>query len=264
MKLKCTKKNYIERLQNLYDSSEYFVRLDQSNKRADYWDISIDPDGVKRDIFQEFELWSSNNSELVELCFELINLTDKNDKILDYGSGPGYLFKNLLRLGLKDRNLYAFDKSDLAQASLVELGVNLIKDENQIKNNKFSLVIANHVIEHLENPTEVFRALVDALTPGGTIIIGTPDFLSPSALLFRERYRMLNEPTHIALFSQDSLLRMMRHYKLSVKSVTYPFWQSPYFDMSTFEKAFNHRTQTASPPFPGNFLLAVGTKSTKE
>jgi len=82
MKLKCTKKNYIERLQNLYDSSEYFVRLDQSNKRADYWDISIDPDGVKRDIFQEFELWSSNNSELVELCFELINLTDKNDKIL--------------------------------------------------------------------------------------------------------------------------------------------------------------------------------------
>lgn len=187
-----------------------------------------------------------------------MNLGD-GAKVLDFGSGPGFLIRNLIDLGIGKR-LYAFDQSPLAQAELLKLEVTMIEDSKNPEANQYDLIIANHVIEHLEDPISTIEDFVSWLQPNGKLLIGTPDFLSPSALLFRDRYRMLHEPTHISLFSLDSLLRMLRHYGLTVINVSYPFWQSPYFNESTLNKMLTHEKQSVSPPFVGNFLLVVAQK----
>lgn len=255
----CSKYDYIEKLQKLYSSNEFYVRLLQPQGRSDYWNQSIDPDGIVRDIFKEYDLWKENNRELINQCQSII-MSNEIECVLDFGSGPGYLILSLLDHHRSKLRLFAVEPSLLAQEHLQKKGVEVHRSVNELVNQKFDFIIANHVIEHLFEPEQTLELLIDLLKPGGKILIGTPDFLSPSALFFRERYRMLFEPTHISLFSLDSLLRLTRYLGLEVEEVQMPFWDSPYFQQKTFEKVLNHSNEKVSPAFPGNFILVTARK----
>lgn len=124
---------------------------------------------------------------------------------------------------------------------------------------KFDLIILNHVIEHLEDPVRVLKSLVSKLNEKAQIIIGTPNFDSAMAHLFRGKYRMLNEPTHISLFITDSLLRLIRDLGLKVETVQYPFFKSPYYTELNIQRILDRNHQ--SPPFFGNFIIVRATKS---
>lgn len=256
----CTQYDYIEKLQKLYSSNEFYVRLLQPQGRSDYWNQSVDPDGIARDIFKEYDLWKENNRELIEQCHSVIK-SNAFESVLDFGSGPGYLILSLLDNPHRSQLKFcAVEPSLLASEYLQERGVAVHRSADELVNYKFDFIIANHVIEHLLEPELTLQLLIDLLKPGGRILFGTPDFLSPSALFFRERYRMLAEPTHVSLFSLDSLLRLIRHLGLEVEEVQMPFWDSPYFQPKTFERVLNHANEKVSPPFPGNFLLVTAIK----
>jgi 2-polyprenyl-3-methyl-5-hydroxy-6-metoxy-1,4-benzoquinol methylase len=148
----------------------------------------------------------------------------------------------------------------LASGHLQKQGVSVHRSLTELANYQFDFIIANHVIEHISEPEQTLKLLIDLLKPGGKILIGTPDFLGPSALFFRERYRMLEEPTHISFFSLDSLLRLIRYLGLEVEEVKMPFWESPYFQSETFQIVLFHEKYKVSPPFPGNFLLVTAKR----
>jgi hypothetical protein len=90
----CTKYDYIEKLQQLYSARDFYVRLLQPEGRSDYWNQSVDPDGIARDIFEEFDLWAENNCELIKQSVSLIE-SNRFESILNFGSGPGYLILSL-------------------------------------------------------------------------------------------------------------------------------------------------------------------------
>ena len=217
MAVQANKENYIEMLQGLFSGDEYFVRLEQSNGRGDYWNPSIDPDGIQRDAANEFNKWTTNNYELFSLCKAVISELELNANILDFGCGPGHLISNLRDESSEDKLFFAYDSSLTARKYLNKNQIHVSDQPSQIKDNFYDLIILNHVIEHLDNPVEIVSILTSPMKSNGQMIIGTPDFLSPSAQLFRDRYRMLHEPTHISLFSLDSLLRMMRELGLQIE-----------------------------------------------
>jgi SAM-dependent methyltransferase len=249
-----TKLNYISGLQTLFSSTAYYARLEQESRRDDYWQDTLDPDGNLRNIQNEQEIWTKNNSELLNFLKEVI-LQNPIKNIVDFGSGPGYLLSYLKRLNIPGVQLIGVEESVIGKSISNASGLTIEDTLEDIPAESMDLVVANHVIEHLEDPVFYIKEIKRIVKRNGFVIVGTPDFLSPSAFLFRERYRMLHEPSHISLFSSDSLLRLLRDNDFAIKEIRYPFWDSPYFNQDTFQKILAHNQVPVSPPFPGNFIL---------
>lgn len=243
-----TIETYVQDLTHLYGSESYFLSLPARKTRSDYHQISIDPDGVARNSLLEEQGWILNNQELLRLINES-NCLQSGAKILDFGCGPGFLLSSL------SNNVHKFGVDSSAKA------LEMIKREEIISSNsletfvdvEFDLIIVNHVIEHLPKPVEKIEELISMLKSGGEFIIGTPDFGSAMAHHFKDNYRMLHEPSHISLFTLDSLLRLLRDLGLQILKVKFPFFDSPYFTRDNLLKILD--TGNVSPPFWGNFLL---------
>ena len=67
------------------------------------------------------------------------------------------------------------------------------------------------VIEHLERPVEALRRIHRMLSPGGLLLLTTPNYDSLYRRLFGARWWVVNcEDEHIVLFNRDSLAGMLR------------------------------------------------------
>jgi len=245
-----TKSDYLEKIQELYLGRQFFLDLQNSQPRGDYYDNSIDPDEVHRNTLQEKLTWKQNNSETILFIQQSLRQAEPA-KILDFGCGPGWLLSSLETNAEK----YGVDSSPLARRSaqrFARVG-NEIAD---LREQGFDLIISNHVLEHLPNPIETLIGLIDKLSPSGTLIIGMRDFSSAMAHKFGPKYRMLNEPTHISLFTLDSTLLLLRNLGIEITRVAFPFFDSPYFTEDNLKQIWSAKSQ--SPPFFGNFFLVEG------
>ena len=117
---------------------------------------------------------------------------------------------------------------------------------------KFDVILIHHVIEHVEEPINFIHEIKNILKNDGILILGTPNFDSGCARRFNGNYRLLNDPTHISLFSNDSMHRLLRNHNFDIKRVHYPYFETEYFSEENLYKLFN--VDDMSPPFYGNFM----------
>lgn len=123
--------------------------------------------------------------------------------VLDIGCGPGgwlgrWASAGVTRLAGVDRDIggYAGPQARLICA-------NLDLDEVDLGGERFDLVSAVEVVEHLENPGRLFRFAARQLAPGGRFLLTTPNVLSTAArlrLLLTGRVPFFDEksdPTHL-------------------------------------------------------------------
>lgn len=189
--------------------------------------------------------------ETINFIQDILNKNMVNS-VLDFGCGPGWMLRsfngNFKKVGIENSKL-----------ARVQAGIyfDVYPSISDIAG-YFDLIIINHVIEHLVNPIETMIKLCELLAPNGRIIVGTPNFASAMAVLFKEKYRMLNEPTHISLFSLDSILRLLRDLGLQIESVAEPFFEGPYYNKENLLKIDG--CLEVSPPFFGNFILISARK----
>ena len=95
----------------------------------------------------------------------------KGTKVLDYGSGPGYL----LHL-LKPKVAHAVEPDGLSHKYLSSLGATIHTDHTTLPERAFNTIIASHTIEHLpaEDLQEVLGKLMASLSPKGRMLIEVP------------------------------------------------------------------------------------------
>ena len=110
----------------------------------------------------------------------------------------------------------------------------------------------HHVIEHIKNPVTFIDEVKRILRPGGILIIGTPDFDSACARRYGKNFRLLNDPTHISLFSNDSMHRFLRDKNFRILKVEYPYFETRFFTKENLDRLFDIRKM--SPPFYGSFM----------
>ncbi len=116
----------------------------------------------------------------------------------------------------------------------------------------FDVVVMNHVIEHIPEPIAALKRIHKLLKPGGALILGTPDFDSGAARRYGSRFRLLHDPTHVSLFSLDSMHRCLRDHGFKVKRVEYPFFDTPWFTKEALLRMLDD--STISPPFYGSAM----------
>ena len=234
-------------MQSLYDSGDYFISINRGEvDSSNYWQIVKDPDGIIRNRISEEDIYIND----VDYIVNYINSLSNEGRILDIGCGFGWLLKSL------NNKLEKYGLEPDANASKIADKYCSIKnmrfEENIYPENHFDIINMHHVIEHIEDPLNTISEIKRILKPDGKLIIATPDFDSGAARLFGSKYRLLHDKTHISLFSNESMHRMLRDFNLRIYKTEYPFFNTRFFSLSNLTNLFD--TKKISPPFYGNFM----------
>ena len=93
-------------------------------------------------------------------------------------------------------------------------------------------------------------------------LIGTPNFDSACARLFKKKYRFFKDPTHISFFSDNSLFRMLDTYGFQILNIDYPYFETSHFNIKNLKKLFKKKKEKVSPSFYGNIMTFYCKKKT--
>lgn len=236
---------------------------------------TTDPDGRTRDTRSEAEAkrWAGERADVLAWLPE-------KAIVYDLGCGDGKL-----KLARPDLRVYGYDPDPTLQRLALTRGCVVTwsaahafslegatplpcsDDEN--------LPIADalwccHVVEHMETPVDDLREALTLVRSGGTVVVETPDFGSPVALEWGDRFRLLHDPTHVSLFTAESLVRMLRDLGVEVQEVAWPgYFGTPLQErreelwrpIDPYDVAMvKLKTDGVSPPAPGNVVAVRGKK----
>jgi 2-polyprenyl-3-methyl-5-hydroxy-6-metoxy-1,4-benzoquinol methylase len=167
----------------------------------------------------------------------------KGMNILDFGCGQGAFSQRLVDAGMiVDACDIDTDQIKAKVRKKVKLDLNK-KDIKASIPDKYDMVVALEIIEHLENPWKYISDCLELLNAGGIIVLSTPNISSfPSRLRFFMRGSLLAfekqdlEHGHITPLSFVQLENMFDFFKLKILEKNYagtiPLFH--FFGFSTF------------------------------
>lgn len=154
-------------------------------------------------------------------------LKDERSELLKKYIGRG---KKVLDVGCRDGTLtkYFTDGNDVLGADIDEIALSVAKsnlgirvihidlngDWRELKDEKFDVIVAGEVLEHLYYPEEVIKKVIRHLNPGGKFVGSVPNAFSIKNrlryLFGTKRYTPLSDPTHINQFHIVDLRSILR------------------------------------------------------
>ena len=233
-------------MQDLYVNLNYFATIPPDGEvgyEEGYHHTTTDPDGKTRNLLQEREQYLAGVKEITDFLKEL-----RPGKILDIGCGLGWI---LSTLG-EDWDKHGIEISKFASSHAAQFGNIHNGTLDDFTGSEFDVIIMNHVIEHLSDPIGVLKKIRRLLNPKGIFIIGTPDFDSAAARRYGSNFRLLHDPTHISLFSSDSMHRCLRDHGFKIMEVEYPYFDTPWFTKENVLRILEN--DGVSPPFYGSAM----------
>lgn len=240
----------IDRCLALYGSPDYFVHYPARPSAEEYWADKRDPDGRIRDLADERD---QRKQDLAYIA-RAVNARPTG-RVVDVGCGLGELLEQIdprhERIGI-DTSARAVETAAARSGARTIQG---IFTADTFAPATCDVIVAHHVIEHIGEPVGFVRAVAAALRPGGLFVVGTPNFASAAARLFGDRFRLLHDPTHVSLFTDDSLLRLLRDTGFRVVSVEYPFFGTRFATQEAWERMLAPQ-DGVSPAFWGSFVTA--------
>ena len=104
-------------------------------------------------------------------------------QILELGSGSGAFACRLMDAGFHVTCCDITAEKFEVTGSVPFIEADLNNTFGNLIGREFDAVISMEVIEHLENPWQFLRQIVQLVRPGGTVIISTPNIDTPRSLL---------------------------------------------------------------------------------
>jgi SAM-dependent methyltransferase len=102
-------------------------------------------------------------------------------RVLDVGCGTGFLLERLAERGYAGLGVDLSPESvEIAQRRLAEIGAAdrlraVVGSAYEPPEGPFDLITLTDVLEHLEDPVACLRALRERLSPGGLLVVSTPN-----------------------------------------------------------------------------------------
>lgn len=154
--------------------------------------------------------------------FRFINLlesqtNDKNIKILDYGSGDGFLCNLLYKRGYK--NVYT---CDFFKPNFINLKNHIFPQDIVNYHKFFDIMFMINSIEHLISFSKDFSRLDSSMKNNSTLIIETPNFGSLDSIIFKKYWGGLHQPRHTFLWTKTSLIKHLSLWNYKSRNIKTP------------------------------------------
>lgn len=146
--------------------------------------------------------------------------TKKGSKILEIGSGLGYLTYSLNKAGYDCKGIdYSDTATDFANKFFgSKYSQGTIETFSKDNKEKFDVVVATEVIEHVVDPTSFIENSLKVLKPGGTLIFTTPiKNIHPKGTIWETDYA----PVHLWWFTEKGIEAVAKNNNTSVKFVDF-------------------------------------------
>ncbi|MBI3760133.1 MAG: class I SAM-dependent methyltransferase, partial [Deltaproteobacteria bacterium] len=143
------------------------------------------------------------------------------DRTLDIGCGSSVIIQSL-------NNAVGMDVNTGKLRFLRRFGIPLVRGsafDLPYKDSSFDCVISSQVIEHIPYEESLFSELQRVLTPGGMLIIGTPDYATRGWRIIEPLYGHLipggYRDEHITHYTHESLSRILTRYGFVLEETAY-------------------------------------------
>lgn len=165
--------------------------------------------------YRRFELYQARYVELVPVVQQALIEKGASLEVLDIGPGNGDAKKFVDALAGKARwaavevtPRYIEACKQVGYERIID-GVDLERAPLPIPDASYDVVIASHVLEHLENAPDALKDWLRVVRPGGHLLIGVPMHFGWLAALAALKYRMFGRRPrqHCLFFSMRSLRR---------------------------------------------------------
>lgn len=146
------------------------------------------------------------NAEYARL---VCSLSPVPGRILDVGCFTGDFLAEMAKHGWSVSGVDL--QSDAVEIANHRLGYGAVRCGTifDVPPGQFDVITMLAVIEHLPNPTAAIRKAAELLTPGGWLVIETPDSGSLLARLLQRAWPPYVPTEHLNLFSRDALRRIL-------------------------------------------------------
>ena len=118
--------------------------------------------------------------------------------------------------------------------------------DRELERGSFDLILAFHVIEHVDDPQGFARRAAELLAPGGLCVITTPNWDSADARRLRGHWGGNHFPRHWTLYDETTLKRLAGAVGLTLERVEYQ--PNPIFWVWTFHSWLRDRFPRARWP----------------
>jgi 2-polyprenyl-3-methyl-5-hydroxy-6-metoxy-1,4-benzoquinol methylase len=181
---------------------------------ADYLSYEIANEGAFLRL-QELALEDGGFSTLEEE----LKRRGKPPRALDAGCATGALLEKLRERGWEVLGLeISTPQAEYARRMRGLEILDLPLEETRLPEDWFDLILASHLIEHLNDPGSFVREAYRVLSPGGRVFITTPNIAGFQARLFRNRWRSAIFD-HLYLFSVKTLSGLLSRAGFTVEKV---------------------------------------------
>jgi 2-polyprenyl-3-methyl-5-hydroxy-6-metoxy-1,4-benzoquinol methylase len=131
-------------------------------------------------------------------------------RLLDVGCADGRLLDWYKESPVGDRlETYGIDISEDAVATARSRGHNAVAGrfelDTELPEGTFDVILAFHVIEHVDDPAAFTRRAAALLKPGGIFVVATPNIESLDVRLFRRFWGGNHFPRHWTFYTPDTL-----------------------------------------------------------
>lgn len=163
--------------------------------------------------YRKYELYQARYYELVPVLAQAREERGDALEVLDVGPGMGEAKRFSDQLAGPARwtavevvPSFVENCRRLGYVEVIE-GVDLERQSLPVPEARYDVVVASHVLEHLDNAPEAVRDWLRVLKPGGHLLIGVPMHFGWLAALARLRFRLFGRKprAHCHFFSMRTL-----------------------------------------------------------
>ncbi|MDR0878355.1 MAG: class I SAM-dependent methyltransferase [Treponema sp.] len=198
--------------------AEVHIRYSESRNSGGHGDEYLSYELKNEEAFLRLQELALQDAGFEALEKELLNKTADRPRILDVGCATGALLEKLRKKGWDTTGVEISPSAEYARSKKGLDVRSLPLEENHFPSESFDVVLASHLIEHLNDPGAFVRESHRILKEGGSLFVTTPNIAGFQAKLFKGRWRSAIFD-HLYLFSVKTLSALLTDCGFSIEKV---------------------------------------------
>lgn len=152
--------------------------------------------------------------------FKFEDFIEQSSDILDFGCGGGYLLNSIVTNG----NKYGVEINPIAREEAEKYGIICYSDIYSVPDNLVDVIISNHALEHVDNPSEYIKQMKRILRNGGRMVLVVPHEVSA-------RINCEDVNMHLYTWSPQNFYNLLKFNQVEIEMVEriYHAWPHKHF-----------------------------------